>query len=78
MLLLNVPAGSPAAKAGFQKDDVICACNGQPVRTVKDLQKLRDQAAGKKLSVSVNRKQQQETIEVTDYVVCGGGVSIDT
>jgi len=65
---MNVPAGSPAANAGFQKDDVILACNGQPVRTVKDLLEVRDQAAGKQLSVSVNRKQKQVTIEVTDYV----------
>jgi membrane-associated protease RseP (regulator of RpoE activity) len=68
VLLLNVPAKSPAAKAGLQKDDVILACNGQPVRTVKDLLELRDRAAGKQLSVSVNRKQKQVTVEVTDYV----------
>jgi hypothetical protein len=68
VLLLNVPAGSPAAKAGFQKDDVILACNGQPVRTVKDLLELRDQVAGKPLSVSVNRGQKPVTVEVTDYV----------
>jgi hypothetical protein len=42
VLLLNVPAGTLAAKAGLQKDDVILACNGQPVRTVKDLLELRD------------------------------------
>jgi hypothetical protein len=64
VLLLNVPAGSPAAKAGFQKDDVIVACNGQPVRTLKDLQQLRDQAAGRQLSVSINRKQKQVVIAV--------------
>jgi len=68
VLLVNVPAGSPAAKAGFQRDDVILACNGQPVRTVKDLVELRDQAVGKQLSVSVNRKQKQLAVEVTDYV----------
>jgi len=45
VLLLDVPATSPAAKAGLQKDDVILACNGQPVRTMKDLQELRDEAA---------------------------------
>jgi membrane-associated protease RseP (regulator of RpoE activity) len=67
-LLLNVPAGSPAARAGFQKDDVILACNGQPVRTLKNLLELRDQAAGRPLSVSVNRKQTRVTGEVTDYV----------
>ena len=41
------PLTSVAAKAGLQKDDVILACNGQPVRTVLDLQKLRDEAAGR-------------------------------
>jgi len=68
VLILEVPAGSPAAKAGFQKDDVILACNGQPVRTMKDLQELRDQAASKKLTLSVIRKQKKMTIEVADYV----------
>jgi hypothetical protein len=64
VLLLNVPAGSPAAKAGLQKDDVILACDGQPVRTVKDLQGLRDKAAGKKMSLFVIRKQQRVSVEV--------------
>jgi hypothetical protein len=64
VLVLSVPAGSPAAKAGLQKDDVILAGNGQPVRTVKDLQDLRDQAAGKKLTLSVIRKQQRVSVEV--------------
>ncbi len=48
----------PAARAGLQKDDVILACNGKPVRTVEDLGQIRDDAAGKKLMLSVMRKQQ--------------------
>ena len=67
VLLLDVPAASPAAKAGLQKDDVILACNGQPVRTANDLQKLRDKAAGQKLTLLVSRKQKQVTVEVKDY-----------
>jgi hypothetical protein len=67
VLLLNVPAASPAAKAGLQKDDVIIACNGQPVRTMNDLQELRDAAAGDKLTVSIIRKQKRLTVEVGDY-----------
>jgi S1-C subfamily serine protease len=55
VLILEVPAGSPAAKAGLQKGDVIRTCNGQPVRTVEDLQKLRDEAAGKKLSPGASK-----------------------
>ena len=67
VLLLDVPAASPAAKAGLQKDDVIVACNGQPVRTAYDLQKLRDKAAGRKLTLRVSRQQKQVSVEVKDY-----------
>jgi len=67
ILLLDVPAASPAAKAGLQKDDVVRTCNGQPVKTVADLQKLRDKAAGKKLTLAIIRKQHQATVEVSDY-----------
>ena len=67
VLILGVSAGSPAAKAGFQKGDVIRACNRQPVRTVADLQKLRDKAAGKLLTLLVVRKQNQVPLEVSDY-----------
>ena len=67
VLLLDVPASSPAAKAGLRKDDVILACNEQPVRTMKDLQELRDEAAGKQLILSVSRKQGEINITVNDY-----------
>jgi len=67
VLLLDVPVASPAAKAGLQKDDVIRACNGQVVRTANDLQKLRDKAAGQKLTLLVSRKQKQVTVEVKEY-----------
>jgi len=67
VLILDLPAASSATQAGLQKDDVIRTCNGQPVRTVSDLQKLRDQAAGKKLTLSILRKQSQVAVEVSDY-----------
>jgi membrane-associated protease RseP (regulator of RpoE activity) len=67
VLVVSAPAASPAAKAGLQKDDVIRTCNGQPVRTVDDLQKLRDKARGKKLTLFAMRKQNQVTVEVSDY-----------
>lgn len=66
VLLVDVPAASPAAAAGLQKDDVILACNGQPVRTASDLQKLRDKAAGQKLTLLISRKQKQVTVEVRE------------
>jgi len=67
VLLENVLDGSPAAKAGLQKDDVILACNGQPVRTLEDLREAQNHAAGKPLALSVIRKQQPLSIEVSDY-----------
>jgi hypothetical protein len=54
VLILEVPTGSPAAKAGLQKGDVIRTCNGQPVRTVADLQKLRDKAAGTVITLQLS------------------------
>ena len=67
VLVLDVPAASPAAKAGLLKDDVIVACNDQPVRSMYDLRKLQDKAAGKKLALLVSRKQKKATIEIKDY-----------
>ena len=67
VLILDVPAGSPAAKAGLQKEDVIRSCNDQPVKTVEELQKTRDMAAGKKLTLSIIRKQGQVNVELSDY-----------
>ncbi|MGA2501470.1 MAG: PDZ domain-containing protein, partial [Tepidisphaeraceae bacterium] len=67
VLLLNVPAGSPAARAGLQKDDVILACDGKETKTIKDVQQMQNSAAGKKLALSVSRKQGPLTIEVSDY-----------
>jgi hypothetical protein len=54
VLILEVPAGSPAAKSGPQKGDVIRTCNGQPVRTVADLQKLREKAAGTVITLQLS------------------------
>ena len=49
VLVLDVPAGSAAAKSGFRKDDVIRGCGDKPVRTVADLAGFRDWAGGKNL-----------------------------
>jgi hypothetical protein len=51
----------------LQKDDVILACNGKPVKTVRDLLAIQDGAAGGKLAVEVRRKQGPVNIEVTGY-----------
>jgi len=66
VLVLNVPAGSPAAMAGLQPDDVIVARNGQAVRTTKDLYDLRGKVAGQKPTLSIIRKQKSMTLAVVD------------
>jgi hypothetical protein len=68
VLVLEAHAGDAAPEDGFKKNDVIRACNGNPVRTVADLQRLRDEAAGQKLALLVMREQSQLTVEVTNYV----------
>ena len=65
VLLLEVPAASPAAKAGLTKDDVIVACDGKPVHTVADLLKLRDASAAKSWSLAIIRKQKPLTIQIS-------------
>jgi len=67
VLLLDVPAGSDAAKAGLKKDDVIIACNSVEAKTVTDLRTMADQAAGQALALAVIRKQEQVKVELSDY-----------
>jgi len=66
VLLVRVPVGSPAAKAGLQADDVILAANDREVRTVADLQARRKQAAGQPLKLTVVRKQKTVHVEVRE------------
>ena len=55
---------------GFKTDDLIQSINGQPVRELADLLRLRDAAAGKPLSVGIVRGQQPQTLQVDSYNYC--------
>jgi alpha-L-fucosidase len=66
VLLLDVPTGTVAATVGLQKDDVIVAGNGKPVRTAKDLDRVLDKSIGQKLNISVVRKQKTEAVTMLD------------
>ena len=52
----EVVAGSPAARCGLQRGDVILAVDGQPVEDAGDLQRLMlDEAIGRPMDLSVLR-----------------------
>ena len=63
---MDVPGDSAAAKAGLQQADVIVGCNGKPGRTIKELQALKDKAAGGKATISVYRKQKPLAVDLAD------------
>ena len=67
VLLLKVPAASAAAKAGLKAGDVITTCNGKEATTVADISAMTDQAAGRKLSLTIKRQQKLLPLDLTDY-----------
>ena len=62
--LLEVPAGSTAAKAGLLVGDVILKCAGRPTSSVTDLQRRWRDASGK-VQLEVWRGQKSIVLEVT-------------
>jgi hypothetical protein len=63
----DVPADSPAAAAGLRTDDLIQSVNGQPVRRVADLLRLRDAAAGQPLRLEIVRAQESRPLQIDAY-----------
>jgi hypothetical protein len=64
VILVDVPAGSAAAKAGLKQVEVIVGCNGKPVKTLSDLKRLTAAARGKPLKLEVYRGQRPQIVEV--------------
>jgi len=64
VLLLRVPEGSQAARAGLRKDDVILGANGKPVRHIADLRAMLTGAGGQGLTLEVHRQQATITLKV--------------
>ncbi|RMG59920.1 MAG: DegQ family serine endoprotease [Deltaproteobacteria bacterium] len=57
VLINNVFEGSPAEKAGFRRGDVVVSFNGEPVETVRQLQKMvATYEVGKEATVEVIRE----------------------
>jgi hypothetical protein len=56
--VLEVPSGSPLAKAGIKPHDLILRVNGQTVASVADLEKLERKAAKRIIQLDYLRNQQ--------------------
>ena len=65
-LVASVQAGSPAAKAGLQVNDVIVSVNGTTIATAEDLTAaLHPLSPGDHVSVGIYRGSAQKTVDVT-------------
>jgi membrane-associated protease RseP (regulator of RpoE activity) len=65
VLVVSVVPGSPAAKAGFQPNDVIMEFDGQRVRSVAQLHRLIEETpADRTVKVEISRKGKLETLQV--------------
>jgi serine protease Do len=61
----NVPKGSPAAKAGLQRSDVITAVDGKPVTTPQDLRfTIASKLPGAKVELKILRDGKERTVKV--------------
>ena len=65
VIVLDVPAGSPAGKAGITDGDVILGFNNKPVKDTQDLLSYTRQAGhGSRASIAILRYQQQSTVSI--------------
>ena len=66
ILLGGVTAGSPAAKAGLKKGDLIVAMGGEPVVDLREMvEVLRSHRAGDEIEVVYWRGNEEKKVKVT-------------
>ncbi|MBI5834118.1 MAG: PDZ domain-containing protein [Armatimonadetes bacterium] len=63
----ELPADSAAERAGLRRGDLVRGVNGAVVKTLADLTRLRDAAAGAPLKLTLVRGQQPAQATVVDY-----------
>ncbi len=64
--ITNIEEGSPAAKAGLQKGDVVLEFNGQRVEGTEQFVRLvRETPAGREIKLSVSRGGAMQTVTAT-------------
>ena len=62
----TVEAGSPADKAGIQRNDLIISCGASPIRGIDDLQRmLADEPVGASITITILRGVEKLALEVT-------------
>jgi hypothetical protein len=66
VLLVEVPQESLAARTGLQKDDVVLAVNGKPVRTVTGLREIMASAPAAHLRLEVQRRQSRVSMNLAE------------
>lgn len=64
-VIANVVEGSPAATAGMQKDDLVVAANGNPIKEWEELSEVIQTSANKEIALDVKRGDDTVTIDVT-------------
>jgi Do/DeqQ family serine protease len=66
VLVRGVEPGSPAAKAGLQRGDVLLQLNSRPLRSAEEyLQREREFSNGDALKLRIARDQKEEDVSVT-------------
>jgi membrane-associated protease RseP (regulator of RpoE activity) len=65
VILLDVPSDSAAAKAGLKLLEVIVGCDGQPVKTFSDLNRITASRRGKSLKLEIYRGQKPQIVEIS-------------
>jgi S1-C subfamily serine protease len=64
--VVEIVAGSPAAKAGLRPEDLILDVDGEPVASARDLQRLMaGEAIGQEISIRVFREGKVTTLRAT-------------
>ena len=65
VIVLDVPATSPAGKARITAGDVILGFNNKPVKDTQDLFRYtREAGRGSRASIAILRFQQQSTVSI--------------
>jgi S1-C subfamily serine protease len=65
VLIRGVEPGSPAAKAGLQRGDVLLSLNGRPLRSAEEyFQREREFSSGAAMHLRVSRNRGEEEVTV--------------